>query len=76
MATNASCSYNYGQFLTFWDRLGGSYRKPSEAWFNKSTKGSQSTWTTDIKDMEKIQKEVEGEDDRSYDVPIAAKKNK
>jgi lathosterol oxidase len=23
-------NYNYGQFLTFWDRVGGTYRLPKE----------------------------------------------
>jgi len=29
------CSYNYGQFLTIWDRIGGSFRGPDPEWFNK-----------------------------------------
>lgn len=59
-------SYNYGQFLTIWDRIGGSYRKPEAEWFNKQTKMSESTWQSDIKEMEKIQKTVEDDDDRTY----------
>ncbi|EXJ80358.1 C-5 sterol desaturase [Capronia coronata CBS 617.96] len=31
-------NYNYGQFTTLWDRLGGSYRKPADELFHKETK--------------------------------------
>ncbi|KAF4816915.1 putative Delta(7)-sterol 5(6)-desaturase [Colletotrichum siamense] len=67
-------NYNYGQFTTLWDRLGGSYRKPDLAWFNKQTKMSEETWKSGIKDMEKIQKEVEGDDDRQYGASVDQKK--
>lgn len=60
------CSYNYGQFTTIWDRIGGSYRKPDAAWFNKDTKMSQETWESGVKEMEKMQMQVEGADDRTY----------
>ena len=66
-------SYKYGQFLTIWDRIGGSYRKPEVEWFNKQTKMSESTWRSDIREMEKIQKTVEDDDDRTYSG--ATKKN-
>ncbi|KAL2754669.1 hypothetical protein ACRALDRAFT_2043597 [Sodiomyces alcalophilus JCM 7366] len=59
-------NYNYGQFTTLWDRLGGSYRRPDPAWFSKETKTSETTWKSGIKEMEKIRKQVEGEDDRTY----------
>ncbi|KAI6780681.1 c-5 sterol desaturase [Emericellopsis cladophorae] len=59
-------NYNYGQFLTFWDRLGGSYRKPDGAWFDKQTKMSEKTWRSDVKEMERLQKIVEGDDSREY----------
>lgn len=66
VANKMVCSYNYGQFTTIWDRIGGSYRKPDPEWFNKHTKMSEATWKSGIKEMEKIQEEVEGKDDRSY----------
>lgn len=59
-------SYNYGQFTTIWDRIGGSYRKPDAAWFSKDTKMSQETWESGVKEMEKMQMQVEGADDRTY----------
>jgi lathosterol oxidase len=59
-------NFNYGQFTTLWDRLGGSYRKPNPELFEKQTKTSKAEWERQSKEMEKVVKEVEGEDDRSY----------
>lgn len=56
-------NYNYGQFTTLWDRLGGSYREPDRELFNKSLKKSTRTWEEQVKKMEIIKKEVEGDDD-------------
>lgn len=66
-------NYNYGQFTTLWDRLGGSYRKPNDELFQKELKMSKAEWNRQAKEMETIVKEVEGEDDRSY-LPSEAKK--
>lgn len=59
-------NYNYGQFTTLWDRMGGSYRKPADELFQKELKMCQSQWKKQVEEMEKIVKEVEGEDDRTY----------
>lgn len=59
-------NYNYGQFTTFWDRLGGSYRKPNEELFKRETKMGEKEWSRQAKEMEQILSTVEGEDDRSY----------
>jgi len=59
-------NYNYGQFTTLWDRMGGSYRKPNDELFNRETKSGKSEWEKQSKEMEKIVQEVEGEDDRGY----------
>lgn len=68
-------NYNYGQFTTLWDRLGGSYRKPNLELFMKETKMSEQEWKRQTKEMEKLVVEVEGEDDRSYGPPtVEAKK--
>jgi lathosterol oxidase len=63
-------NYNYGQFTTLWDRLGGSYRKPNEELFRRETKMGKREWERQSKEMETIVKEVEGEDDRSYDEDV------
>ena len=59
-------NYNYGQFTTLWDRLGGSYRQPNEELFRRETKMGQQEWQRQTKEMETILKDVEGEDDRKY----------
>jgi lathosterol oxidase len=59
-------NYNYGQFTTLWDRLGGSYRKPNPELFVKETKMAADEWNRQVVEMEKLVKEVEGKDDRSY----------
>ncbi|WEW61881.1 c-5 sterol desaturase [Emydomyces testavorans] len=59
-------NYNYGQFTTLWDRLGNSYRKPNEELFRRETKMDKTEWSRQVKEMEALVKEVEGEDDRQY----------
>ena len=59
-------NWNYGQFTTLWDRLGGTYRKPNVALFKKDTKMSKQEWERQSREMETIVREVEGDDDRDY----------
>ena len=59
-------NYNYGQFTTLWDRLGGSYRQPNNELFSRESKMSKAEWERQSKEMEKLQTEVEGDDDRDY----------
>ncbi|KAL8943959.1 MAG: hypothetical protein Q9216_000772 [Gyalolechia sp. 2 TL-2023] len=59
-------NYNYGQFTTLWDRFGGSYRKPNEELFRRESKMSKQEWERQCTEMETVQKEVEGVDDRDY----------
>ena len=59
-------NYNYGQYTTLWDRLGGSYREPNEELFSRESKMSRAEWERQTREMEKMQKEVEGDDDRDY----------
>ncbi|KAF2181166.1 C-5 sterol desaturas-like protein [Zopfia rhizophila CBS 207.26] len=54
-------NFNYGQFTTLWDRLGGSYRKPNDELFRKELKMCQTEWNKQVK----IVKGVEGEYDRT-----------
>lgn len=68
-------NYNYGQFTTLSDRLFGSYRKPNMELFDKQMKMSSKEWNRQAKEMEKLVKEVEGEDDRTY-LPEAEKEAK
>jgi lathosterol oxidase len=59
-------NYNYGQFTTLWDRLGGSYRQPNDELFSRQSKMSKAEWDRQSKEMEKVQRQVEGDDDRDY----------
>ncbi|KAK8874632.1 sterol delta 5-6-desaturase ERG3 [Apiospora arundinis] len=67
-------NYNYGQYTTLWDRLGGSYRKPNPELFRKDQKMSDREWNKQVQEMEQMVVEVEGRDDRTYE-PVDAKKN-
>jgi lathosterol oxidase len=60
-------NYNYGQYTTIWDRIGGSYRQPNEELFRRETKMAKKEWEKQAKEMEHMVKEVEGGDERSYD---------
>jgi len=60
-------NYNYGQYTTIWDRLGGSYREPSPEMFKPDKKMSKEQWEAQVKEMERLVKEVEGKDDRTYE---------
>jgi len=60
-------NYNYGQFTTLWDRLGGSYRKPNKELFRRETKMGKQEWKRQAEEMETIVQQVEGDDDRSYE---------
>lgn len=60
-------NYNYGQFTTLWDRLGGSYRQPNAELFSRESKMSKAEWERQSKEMETVVREVEGDDDRSYE---------
>lgn len=61
-------NYNYGQYTTLWDRLLGSYRKPNEELFRRETKMAKEEWDRQVMEVETMVKEIEGEDDRTYEV--------
>ncbi|KAI5796553.1 putative sterol delta 5,6-desaturase [Geopyxis carbonaria] len=61
-------NYNYGQFFTLWDRLGGSYRRPGTNMMHGEWKGKDA-----IKETERMVKEIEGGESREY-VDQAGKK--
>jgi len=70
-------NYNYGQFTTLWDRLGGSYRKPNMELFYRETKMNSKEWQKQVKEMENIVHEVEGDDNfREYVASVDDKKRK
>ena len=59
-------NYNYGQFTTFWDRVGGSYRKPNIELFDREQRLQKNTIDKQVKEMNQLVTEVEGKDDRTY----------
>jgi len=69
-------NYNYGQFTTLWDRLGGSYRKPNAELFSRESKMSKAEWERQSKEMETVVREVEGDDDRSYEEEASSTQRK
>ena len=67
-------SYNFGQFTTLWDRLGGSYRRPDDSLFDPKLKKDAKVMEEQLKMVELEMKAAEGdEDDRVYE--DQAKKN-
>lgn len=60
-------NYNFGQFTTLWDRLGGSYRRPEDSLFDPNLKKDKKVWEQQARDAAAYIEEVEGEDnDREY----------
>ena len=59
-------NYNYGQFTTLWDRVGGSYRKPNEELFRKDEKMSEAEWKRQTMEAEAKILSEEGHDERDY----------
>ncbi|ANZ74528.1 BA75_00689T0 [Komagataella pastoris] len=60
-------NYNYGQFTTLWDRLGGSYRMPDKELFDKNKKKDVKTWRSQVKQADVIREDLEGKEDfREY----------
>ena len=45
-------NYNYGQYFTLWDRIGGSYRKPTEEQYDRRLKNSIKTRTAEATAVE------------------------
>lgn len=58
---------NYGQFFTFFDRLGGTYHRPEASMFEREIRMSQKQWQKDAKECADVVREIEGSDDRTYD---------
>jgi len=69
-------NYNYGQFFTFFDRLGGTYRMPDGEMFDAEKKNSKDTWERQIAEMVVTQGVVEGDDEREYANDAKTKKEK
>jgi lathosterol oxidase len=51
-------NYNYGQYFTLWDRVGGSHRQPTEEQYNSMLRTDQKVWAKQAIDAEKIEQEA------------------
>ena len=58
--------YNYGQFTTLWDRIGGSYRKADPEIFDPALKMDHVTWRKQLGEVDEIIKREEDQDSRTY----------
>lgn len=68
-AIHHSCfEFNYGQFFTAFDRLGGTYRRPENWMFEKERRMSEQQWTEESKTVDSFVKEIEGNDERNYEL--------
>ncbi|ORY02613.1 C-5 sterol desaturase Erg3 [Basidiobolus meristosporus CBS 931.73] len=45
-------NYNYGQYLTLWDRIGGSYRKPTDEIYNTELRSTKSVYMKQAKEVD------------------------
>ncbi|KAG0300843.1 c-5 sterol desaturase [Dissophora globulifera] len=45
-------NYNYGQYWTLWDRIGGSYRKPDDTMYDPSLRMDKTVWKKQAKDVD------------------------
>ncbi len=59
-------NYNYRQYTTLQDRLGGSCRRPNPELFSKESKIVPKEQEGQVKEMEQKVEEVEGVEYRSY----------
>lgn len=62
-------NYNYGQYTTIWDRFWGTYSQPSDEMFDPTTKkgvGDKEYLEKSLSEINRLQLEAEGADDREY----------
>ncbi|KAF9375504.1 c-5 sterol desaturase [Mortierella sp. AD011] len=45
-------NYNYGQYSTLWERIGGSYRKPEDSMYDPTLRMDKSVWKKQAKDVD------------------------
>ncbi|KAF7728812.1 c-5 sterol desaturase [Apophysomyces ossiformis] len=51
-------NYNYGQYFTFWDKLGSSHRQPTDEQYDVSVRNNQSVMAQQAKEAEIIEAET------------------
>jgi lathosterol oxidase len=68
-------NYNYGQYFTIWDRIGGSYRKPTNEQYDRQLKNSREVRMRESASVEQIM-EKDPELMRDYSVEYLGVKSK
>lgn len=53
-------NYNYGQYFTFWDKLGNSHRQPNDEQYDKALRDDQKVMARQAHDAEEIECETLG----------------
>ncbi|KAK4512645.1 uncharacterized protein ATC70_003349 [Mucor velutinosus] len=53
-------NYNYGQYFTFWDKLGNSHRQPTDEQYDKALRDDQKVMARQAHDAEEIEGETLG----------------
>jgi lathosterol oxidase len=51
-------NYNYGQYFTFWDRVGNSHRQPTDEQYDKLKRDDHIIMKRQAQDAERIEAEV------------------
>lgn len=49
-------NYNFGQYFTLWDRLGGSHRQPSEEQYNDILRNDKEVWAKQANFVDSVAK--------------------
>ncbi|RUP51578.1 hypothetical protein BC936DRAFT_147266 [Jimgerdemannia flammicorona] len=52
-------NYNYGQYFTLWDRIGGSHRQPTDEQYNTELRNDRKIWQKQAKDSDSIDAKTE-----------------
>ncbi|ORZ17325.1 hypothetical protein BCR42DRAFT_414393 [Absidia repens] len=52
-------NYNYGQYFTFWDKLGGSHRQPTAEQYDAVLRNNKAVWAAQSKEADTIENEDE-----------------
>jgi len=52
-------NYNYGQYFTLWDYIGGSFKMPSERQFSRITKNSPENRQKESTEVDLVKERVE-----------------
>ncbi|OZJ04367.1 hypothetical protein BZG36_03203 [Bifiguratus adelaidae] len=53
-------NYNYGQYFTLWDRIGGSYRQPTEEQYDAQQRADRKVWKHQASEAESIEAKALG----------------